>query len=567
MNIITKPCEKNTVVNSIDTKNLQLISEAVKQVEQSILENEARIQSLKTTKPGNDPEAINRIREEIQSLSVLVHDQKQSLAEFALLDDFSVGQWVCNGSNLPGKIKGIEVKNQLPAIAVEFWRSNKITSYSPRKLTILNIEQLDYIWSGKKHETLVRRIDKFECEDKTVLQEKLFIAIKDKERAIAVGQPSGILKIYDNRIVYCQKRIDFLNQKPQRKESQTQMLLSLYGEKREEKILKDIPIAEINRDKATQQRVKLNPETVAEYAEAMEMGDKFPPIKVKFDGSSYHLYDGFHTTEAAYSIKRTTITAEVTEGTQRDAILASVSVNAKHGLRRSNADKRRAVTTLLEDEEWAMWSNREIARRCKVSESLVRTLKNENPQLRLNAVKYKKKNGKETQMDTSNIGKSQKESNLTVKVDSDTTSNDKKIINNQPIKENSHCVQYAPDNVIQAEKSRLPLIAVTKCTNNKGQIKFMPNQLLQLKLSTLEHAEEALKLLNHQYCQIERPTEFGNSYWVKFLETGSTRVVMAEDLKPVERVSITFTYSPEEYLELMSMYGDRENLERAIKNK
>ena len=35
-----------------------------------------------------------------------------------------------------------------------------------------------------------------------------------------------------------------------------------------------------------------------------------------------------------------------------------------HGLRRSNADKRRAVLTLLNNEEWAKWSAREIAKAC-----------------------------------------------------------------------------------------------------------------------------------------------------------------------------------------------------------
>lgn len=37
--------------------------------------------------------------------------------------------------------------------------------------------------------------------------------------------------------------------------------------------------------------------------------------------------------------------------------------------RRTNADKRRAVETLLRDEEWKKWSDREIARRCGVDNS------------------------------------------------------------------------------------------------------------------------------------------------------------------------------------------------------
>ncbi len=46
-------------------------------------------------------------------------------------------------------------------------------------------------------------------------------------------------------------------------------------------------------------------------------------------------------------------------------------------LRRTNADKRRAVLVLLSDQEWSQWSNREIAKQCGVDEGLVRALKEE----------------------------------------------------------------------------------------------------------------------------------------------------------------------------------------------
>jgi hypothetical protein len=59
------------------------------------------------------------------------------------------------------------------------------------------------------------------------------------------------------------------------------------------------------------------------------------------------------------------------DGTQRDAVLFSVAANATHGQRRTNADKRKAATTLLLDPEWCVWSDREIAKRCAVSFMLV----------------------------------------------------------------------------------------------------------------------------------------------------------------------------------------------------
>jgi len=58
------------------------------------------------------------------------------------------------------------------------------------------------------------------------------------------------------------------------------------------------------------------------------------------------------------------------------AILYSVGANGKHGLRRPNKDKRRAVEMFLIDDEWCQWNNSELARRCGVSHEFVRQLRN-----------------------------------------------------------------------------------------------------------------------------------------------------------------------------------------------
>jgi hypothetical protein len=65
----------------------------------------------------------------------------------------------------------------------------------------------------------------------------------------------------------------------------------------------------------------------------------------------------------------------VRTGTLRDAILYSLGANRDHGLRRSNADKRKCVMTLLEDFEWGDLSVNEMARICGVSPQLVTAVK------------------------------------------------------------------------------------------------------------------------------------------------------------------------------------------------
>jgi ParB/Sulfiredoxin domain len=124
-------------------------------------------------------------------------------------------------------------------------------------------------------------------------------------------------------------------------------------------------------------RVDLDENAVAEYAQAMKSGAEFPPIVVFRDGKTRWLADGCHRVAAAERRGRRTIRAEVRPGDRRKAVLYACGANAAHGVRRTNADKRRAVILMLGDEEWRDWSNREIARRCVVDEGLVRQVRKE----------------------------------------------------------------------------------------------------------------------------------------------------------------------------------------------
>jgi hypothetical protein len=171
-----------------------------------------------------------------------------------------------------------------------------------------------------------------------------------------------------------------------------------------------IPIADIRRDGGTQPRVAINTNVVQEYASDLKDGASFPPVLLFFDGHDYWMSDGFHRLEAALSLGWTEIASEVRPGTRRDAVLYSVSANATHGLRRTNADKRQAVLTLLEDQEWSQWSNRKIAKQCGVAESFVRKLKKESICAQCADATTKRKaerGGKTYIIETANIGKSQ----------------------------------------------------------------------------------------------------------------------------------------------------------------
>lgn len=138
-----------------------------------------------------------------------------------------------------------------------------------------------------------------------------------------------------------------------------------------------ISISKINVDGSTQMREGLVEETIIDYTEAMQNGANFPPITVFEENGSYWLADGFHRVEAAKRAGKTDIDAEIISGNQREALLHAIGANSTHGLRRTNADKRKAVLTIIRDPEWAKWNNCEIARRCGVVEGFVRKIKEE----------------------------------------------------------------------------------------------------------------------------------------------------------------------------------------------
>ncbi len=163
----------------------------------------------------------------------------------------------------------------------------------------------------------------------------------------------------------------------------------------------DLEISLIRTDGGTQPRAGLSPDVIEEYAEAMREGAQFPPVTIFYDGESHWLSDGFHRLEAAEQIVTLTIAADIHQGTRRDAVLHSVGVNAEHGLRRSPADKRRAVETLLRDTEWSQWSDNAIAKACKVDHKTVTRIRTD-----LGIPKSNIRTGLDSRtVNTTNIGK------------------------------------------------------------------------------------------------------------------------------------------------------------------
>jgi len=139
----------------------------------------------------------------------------------------------------------------------------------------------------------------------------------------------------------------------------------------------NIPLQRIELDQMIQPRAELDDKYTEELVNELKEGRLFPPVVVFQDLDDYWLADGFHRYVAHQKAGLGKIKAEVLKGGKRTAMLHSVSANSTHGKRRTNADKRKVVLTLLKDQEWGCWTDRFIAGKCRVSQPFVSAIRKE----------------------------------------------------------------------------------------------------------------------------------------------------------------------------------------------
>lgn len=140
--------------------------------------------------------------------------------------------------------------------------------------------------------------------------------------------------------------------------------------------MKSLKIKEIRTDAGTQIRVRLNEDTVAEYAESFTDGAQFPPVVVFHDGNENILADGFHRVMGAIRAGLKDVLADIRKGSRTDALKYALGANSNHGLKRTNADKRNSIDVALK--EWPKLSSAELGRICCVHHSTVEEIRKSN---------------------------------------------------------------------------------------------------------------------------------------------------------------------------------------------
>lgn len=120
-------------------------------------------------------------------------------------------------------------------------------------------------------------------------------------------------------------------------------------------------------DQGTQARAALSELAVQEYAEVLYGGGKLPPLDLFPDGmGSYWVGDGWHRSLAYRLAKVKVVEARLHNGGRPAAVLFACRANERHGLRKTPADRRRAVHLLLTDPDWAGRSAAWVAEACGV---------------------------------------------------------------------------------------------------------------------------------------------------------------------------------------------------------
>ena len=140
-----------------------------------------------------------------------------------------------------------------------------------------------------------------------------------------------------------------------------------------------IAIEEIKTDCSTQMRCEVNQSIVKEYRDLID-GDDWPfddPIIVFSDGKSYWLADGFHRLDACKDAGSLMAECAVKKGNLEDAQDYALQANIRHGLRRTNEDKKKAVEFALNCERWSKLSDRMIADHIGVSHPFVAKMRNQ----------------------------------------------------------------------------------------------------------------------------------------------------------------------------------------------
>lgn len=173
----------------------------------------------------------------------------------------------------------------------------------------------------------------------------------------------------------------------------------------------------VARDERAQMVVVAAALTRRDASALIDDGVTLPPVEAIASGKAVYVYDGLHRLTAWRDAAWETVPVSVEPGTLQEAQERALLANVAHGLRRSNADKRRAVELAfaLMARLGENWSSHEVARRCGVSVDLVARTRPIYPKKidSQDSTVTVTRGGTTYQQDTSNIGRKRSKASAT----------------------------------------------------------------------------------------------------------------------------------------------------------
>ena len=134
-----------------------------------------------------------------------IKDYQTKLEEVKTMLLLTPGSWVRNGSTKPGQIVDLKIAGKIPEVHVLWWNNTAPVPERPNRLKLIKPEDLEYVWDGGKFPKLLRRIDRFECEDLAVLA--------DNYQSCQSSDDTAFQSERQLKIIYCLKRFNFVTKK------------------------------------------------------------------------------------------------------------------------------------------------------------------------------------------------------------------------------------------------------------------------------------------------------------------------------------------------------------------
>ncbi len=215
---------------------------------------------------------------------------------------------------------------------------------------------------------------------------------------------------------------------------------------------KEIQISEIVVDPRLQLRVKGTDKAfVDEYRQDIENGAVFPPVTVfREQNGKFWLADGFHTVEAHRLAGKRYVSAIVKMGGFPQALEFAAGANDSHGIRRTHADKRKAIRALLES-GWISASSRSIA---KVVNCHHETVEDERSKLQCSGIEDTARTGADGKARRNKHKEDLACDDCSFHVDDDVSDSDSIISDSERLFEDAFCEMLLKDSQIISRQVR-----------------------------------------------------------------------------------------------------------------